>query len=345
MPPKRRRRTNALIRAFLPPKTRRRRPARVAAAPPRAPAAPGDGRWLPGRFSGPAGTRGYVVYLPKGLRRTTRAPLVVALHGCSQTPAEFAASTRFNALADRHGFVVVYPEQPLSRHQLRCWRWYEEAHQRRGRGEPAIIAGIVGHLTAATDRWRIDPTRVYAAGLSAGGAMALVLAATYPELFAAIGVHSAPAYRSAERARDTIGALAGRGAVPPPVAGAGWGRMPPTILFQGTLDGTVRGRNGQQVADQWLDFCRAHMTGPDDRDRITRSRTEPGRTSDGRAYTTTRWYSSRGRTMLEYWRIDGLGHAWSGGAKGGSYSDPRGPRASTAMWRFFAGRTRVPPAG
>ena len=168
----------------------------------------------------------------------------------------------------------------------------------------------------------------------------MILAATYPDLFAAVGVHSAPAYRSAAGGRHALAAMAGRTAVPLPVAGPG-GPMPPVILFQGTADGTVRGANGQRVAEQWLAFCGAHITDPRDRDRISRSRTTAGRTSDGRTYTTTRWYTARGRTMLEYWQVDGLGHAWSGGAEGGSYSDPRGPRASTVMWRFFTGR-RLP---
>jgi poly(hydroxyalkanoate) depolymerase family esterase len=264
--------------------------------------------------------------------------LLVALHGCTQSAADFASTTRFNDLADRHGFVVVYPEQTSWNHQHRCWHWYESAHQQRGTGEPAIIAGITDAVIATTGRWRIDPTRVYVAGLSAGGAMALVLAATYPDMFAAVGVHSAPAYRSAAGGRDALGAMAGRTVVPPPAAGVAFQPMPPTILFQGVADNTVRGGNGQRVAEQWLAFCRAHITDPKDPDRITRSRTRPGRTADGRVYTTTRWYTARGRTMLEYWQINGLGHAWSGGAAGGSYSDPRGPRASTAMWRFFSRR-------
>jgi poly(hydroxyalkanoate) depolymerase family esterase len=293
---------------------------------------------VPATYRGREGARSYAVYVPAGIRRNSRVPLLVALHGCTQTAADFAVTTRFNDLADRHGFVVVYPEQTTWSHRHRCWHWYEPAHQGRGSGEPAIIAGITAAVTAATGRWRIDPTRVYVAGLSAGGAMALILAATYPDLFAAVGVHSAPAYRSATGRRHALAAMAGRTAVPLPVATSA-GSMPPAVLFQGTADRTVRGANGQRVAEQWLAFCRAHVTDPKDRDRISRSRTTAGRTADGRAYATTRWYTARGRTMLEYWQVDGLGHAWSGGAKGGSYSDPRGPRASTVMWRFFAGRS------
>jgi poly(hydroxyalkanoate) depolymerase family esterase len=299
--------------------------------------APRRGTWSSATYRGRAGTRTYFVYVPAGIRRNSRTPLVVALHGCAQTAADFAATTRFNDLADRRGFVVVYPEQTSWNHQQRCWHWYESAHQQRGAGEPAIIAGITAEVVAATGAWRIDPARVYVTGLSAGGAMALVLAATYPEMFAAVGVHSAPAYRSAASAQHALGAMAGRTVVPSPVTGAAR-PMPPTILFHGTTDQTVRVSNGQRVAEQWLAFCRACMTGPRDGDRITRSRTTPGHTADGREYTITRWYTARGRTMLEYWQVKGLGHAWSGGAAGASYSDPLGPRASTAMWRFFAAR-------
>jgi poly(hydroxyalkanoate) depolymerase family esterase len=302
------------------------------------------GQWLPARYRGRAGSRRYFVYVPAGVRRTKGVPLLVALHGCAQNAEQFAATTRFNDLADRHGFVVVYPEQTARTHPQRCWHWYESGHQQRDAGEPAIIVGITDEVTAAQSRWSIDPDRVYVAGLSAGGAMALVLAATYPDRFAAVGVHSAPAYRSASSGRHAMGALAGRAVAPPPVVtGRLSAPMPPTILFQGTGDSTVRGRNGDQVVEQWLAFCRAHTTNPNDRDRITRNRTSSGHTSDGRRYTTSRWYSARGRTMLEYWQVSGLSHAWSGGAAG-AYSDPRGPRASTAMWRFFSAR-RLPPAG
>lgn len=353
------RQMRALARALLQPVRRRKRrtgAAKVVRAPkrtlPRLPARPAapattrkskrTGTWLPATYRGPAGSRSYFVYVPAGVRRNSRLPVVVALHGCTQNAAEFATTTRFNELADKHGFIVVYPEQTPWNHQHRCWHWYERAHQQRDTGEPAIIVGITAQVAAGSTGWRVDPARVYVTGLSAGGAMALVLAATYPDVYAAVGIHSAPAYRSAAGGREAMGAMAGRTEVPPPDLGGGRS-MPPTILFQGTADHTVHGGNGQRVADQWLAFCQARVTGPKDRDRITRSRTSQGRARDGRAYTTTRWYTARGRTMLEYWQVDGLGHAWSGGVDGHPYSDPKGPRASTAMWRFFAARKLVTP--
>src|SRR4051812_14824959 len=204
------------------PSSRLRRPrVRTRTAPKRR-----TGRWLAGSVHGWS----YHVYVPPGLGRT-RAPLLVALHGCQQTAAEFAAATRFNALADRHRFVVVYPEQSRWSHRQRCWRWYEPAHQRRGAGEPAAVAAITAAGAAEPTRWRVDPDRVYVAGLSAGGALALILAATYPDLYAAVGVHSAPAYRSASSGRDALAAMAGRTTMPPVLAVDGGAGMPPAVVF------------------------------------------------------------------------------------------------------------------
>jgi poly(hydroxyalkanoate) depolymerase family esterase len=254
-------------------------------------------------------------------------PAVVLLHGCGQTPAEFADATRFVDAADRSGFVLVLPHQEGRHHPQRCWRWYEVAHQHRGAGEPAVLAGMIGQVVAEQSRWRVDPRRVYAAGLSAGGAMALTLAAVYPDLVAAVGVHSAPAYRSATRPALAFAAMGARTGVPAPETGV---PMAPVIVVQGTADGVVQARNGNRIAGQWLDF-RSAATGTDP----GRSRTTSGRSADGRAWTAARWYGARGRKVLEFWRIEGLGHAWSGGRPGGSFSDPAGPRAATLMWQFF----------
>jgi poly(hydroxyalkanoate) depolymerase family esterase len=291
------------------------------------------GRWLKASHAGSAGSRSYDVYLPAGHRRTTRMPLVILLHGCNQTSQQFVAATRFTALADRHGFIVAAPRQTRTYHPGGCWRWYQSAHQARGAGEPAVLAGITAELLAEPSRWRIDASRVYVAGLSAGGAMALILGATYPDVFAAVGVHSAPAYRSASNGRSALVAMNGRGIPTPPLPGA---RMAPLIVFQGTADAVVHERGGSLLVEQWLAYDTARSTDARDPGRITRSRASEKRSADGRRYTVTRWYSARGRKQLEYWRVDGLGHAWSGGVADGSYSDPRGPRASTAMWQFFA---------
>jgi poly(hydroxyalkanoate) depolymerase family esterase len=169
----------------------------------------GKGTWRRARFTGVAGSRSYRVYVPLGLRRTTKVPLLLALHGCTQNGLDFAAGTRFNDLADKHKFVVVYPEQSRRHNGLRCWNWFRSAHQFRAQGEPAILAGIVRRVSQEAALWRIDAERVYVAGISAGGGMALVLAATYPELFAAVGVHSAPPYRSASGPANALAAMQG----------------------------------------------------------------------------------------------------------------------------------------
>jgi poly(hydroxyalkanoate) depolymerase family esterase len=328
---RRRRSTRAFtsgLRALLP--DLRRRPAAVRATPARkSPRPAGAGSWVAGTHVGAAGGRSYDVYVPVGLRRRTAAPLVVLLHGCGQTPAEFADATRFTAAADRNGFLLVLPHQQIRHHPQRCWRWYEAAHQQRGAGEPAVVAGIVAQVAAEELRWRVDQRRVYVAGLSAGGAMALTVAAAYPDVFAAVGVHSAPPYRSSTRLVQALAAMAARTEVPPPEPGAA--ALPPAIVVQGGADSVVRALNGDRVADQWL----AHRAAAVGEDAVGRSRSDTGRTTDGRAYHVLRWYTGRGRKVLEYWLVDGLGHAWSGGRKDGSFSDPRGPRATTLMWAFF----------
>jgi poly(hydroxyalkanoate) depolymerase family esterase len=300
----------------------------------------GKGSWRQSRFTGVAGTRSYRVYIPVGLRRTTKAPMLLALHGCGQDGLDFAAGTRFNDLADKHKFVVVYPEQPMTHNGQRCWNWFRAGHQFRTQGEPAILAGIVRQVIQEATRWRIDPERVYVTGISAGGAMSVVLAATYPELFAAVGVHSAPPYRSATSPAGALAAMQGR-ALQPPVEATATEAMPPMIVFHGTLDGTVRSVNAQRVADQWLAYYKRDAghranTAPIGRPRT--ATTDPPRPTTARSrrgYRVSRWYAG-GQKVLELWIVEGLGHAWSGGSKSGTYSDTRGPRASTEMWKFFS---------
>lgn len=294
----------------------------------------GKGRWFSTTRLGP-GTRSYHVYVPKGLRRTTRAPLLVALHGCGQRPTEFAASTRFNELADKHQFVVVYPEQALTANGQRCWNWHQPGNQLRYQGEPAILAALIRSMIANRTRWRIDPERVYATGLSAGAAMACTLGVTYPDLFAAIGIHSGPPYRSASSPTQIMSAMQGR-RLPPPPSPLSTNALPPTIVFQGTRDGTVWPANAQRNADLWL----AHYDHGDSRPKLTRRerhRDEPSRVTTGsrHGYSVQRWSMGR-QSVLEVWLVEGLAHAWSGGKPGVQFSDRRGPRASTEMWRFLS---------
>ena len=263
--------------------------------------------------------------------------MLLLLHGCQQSAVEFAQQTGFTGTADTAGFIIVAPRQEMRYQVQRCWRWYDGSHQRRDTGEPAILKGIVDQVLAQEIDWRIDRRRVYVAGLSAGGAMSLILATTYPDVFAAAGVHSATAYRSATQGFRALGAMAARGTVPP--HGGIRGEMAPVVLIHGTDDRVVRPPNADRIVDQWLASRDAGQ--PQGLNRVRPLATTRAFVVDERRCIRTRWYTARGRRVLEYWRIDGLGHAWSGGALRGSYIDLKGPRATDVLWTFFQ-RHRLP---
>lgn len=266
-------------------------------------------------FSNAAGSRAYKIYVPSGY--TGQAlPLVVMLHGCTQNPDDFALGTRMNELAEEQTFLVAYPGQPQSANMQKCWNWFNVGDQQRGRGEPSIIAGIAEEVAA---EFSADRARIYAAGLSAGGAAAAIMADTYPDLFAAVGVHSGLACGAAKDMPSAFAAMNGGGAPQAQKGGPGV----PTIVFHGDADRTVSPLNGEQVIAQ------AAPTGTLRRD-VTR-----GESDGGMPFTRTVQTNASGRPMLEHWALHGAGHAWSGGSAGGSYTDPRGPDASREMMRFF----------
>lgn len=274
-------------------------------------------------FTGAAGSRRYKVFVPSGY--TGQAlPVVLMLHGCTQNPDDFAAGTQMNRLAEDETFLVAYPEQPQSANMQRCWNWYAAGDQVRDGGEPALLAGIA---RAVVDEFSADPDRVYAAGLSAGGAAAAILAATYPDLFAAVGVHSGLACGAARDVASAFAAMKGQGGKPGPNRQA-----VPTIVFHGDGDRTVHPANGDQVVAQ-----ASAATG-------LAETVERGRSPGGVAYTRTVRSDGTGRTQLEYWVLHGAGHAWSGGSPDGSFTDPRGPDASRAMVRFFKEHARAASA-
>jgi poly(hydroxyalkanoate) depolymerase family esterase len=283
---------------------------------PVAPAAPG--RFVTASFANAAGRRDYKLYVPAGYRGEA-VPLVIMLHGCTQSPDDFAAGTRMNLLADVHGCLVAYPAQIIAANASGCWNWFDPGHQRRGNGEPSIIAGMTG---AIMREFSVDPQRVYVAGLSAGGAKAAIMAAAYPDLYAAVGVHSGLACGAA---RDLASAFTAMRQGGPPASGPGdRKRVVPTIVFHGSRDTTVHPRNGKQVIAQMA----ADATG------LT-TRVEVGRQPDGHAWRRTSHVDAGGQVVLEHWEVDGGGHAWFGGSPAGSHTDPRGPDASGEMLRFF----------
>jgi poly(hydroxyalkanoate) depolymerase family esterase len=298
----------------------------------------GPGDFATRSFSNDSGARTYKLYVPASYSAASdeRVPLVVMLHGCTQDPDDFAAGTRMNTLADQHGFIVVYPAQDAHANGSRCWNWFRAQDQARDRGEPAIIAGITREVAA---HYRIDERRIFVAGLSAGGAMAVVLAATYPELYAAVGVHSGLPYAAAHDVASAFSAMKGaiHGRPPGSTHAAADARSTPgpsipTIIFHGDRDATVSAANADAIVQQ------ARATRTDD--GALHSTTSQGTSPSGGTYTRTVLADGAGQPVIEHWVLHGAGHAWSGGSAGGSFTDPRGPDASAEMIRFFYSQHR-----
>jgi poly(hydroxyalkanoate) depolymerase family esterase len=273
--------------------------------------------------SGPLTGGGMLVHVPAGLTPGVAVPLVCMLHGCTQDGATFAAATRMNAAADRSRFVVAYPQQERRANQQGCWNWFDPAHQSRDAGEPAAIVAALRTVGAGDDGPRIDPARIFVAGLSSGGAMAAILANTHPDVFAAVAVHSGLAYRAASGVGAAYSVMA-HGGAGARASGAGV----PALVIHGTADQTVAPANARHVLAQLMG---------DEGDVEHPASTVSEQPAEGHAFTRSRWTDGAGAPRHELLMIDGLGHAWSGGAAGGSYADPRGPDATREVCRFFLG--------
>jgi poly(hydroxyalkanoate) depolymerase family esterase len=287
---------------------------------------PGDGQFVSGSYANFAGMRHFRLYIP-GVYRGQPLPLVVMLHGCKQSPEDFAAGTRMNLIAEEFGCFVAYPGQPKYANGSKCWNWFSPRHQHRGRGEPSIIAGITRRIIR---EYGIDPRRVYIAGLSAGGAATAVMAATYPDLYAAAGIHSGLARGAARNVPTAFAAMRnGEATIPDltPLAPGPAGRrtLVPTIIFHGDKDETVHLRNSDQVIEQIRLAAGADLT----------ESNKQGRAKAGHGYSRTLYRNAGGKTVVERWVVHESGHAWSGGSPAGSYTDPLGPDASREMVRFF----------
>jgi poly(hydroxyalkanoate) depolymerase family esterase len=282
---------------------------------------PEGARFIEGIYSNPAGSRAYKLFIPSRYQGQP-LPLVVMLHGCTQSPDDFAAGTRMNFVAEEQTCMVVYPAQRSEANQAKCWNWFRTADQQRDRGEPSLIAGITRQIMRD---YSVDPKRVYVGGLSAGAAAAAVMGTTYHDLYAAIGVHSGLACGAASDLPSALAAMRQGGLAvssrsddrityKPPV---------PTIVFHGDHDTTVHPSNGNEVLKQAI------------RTTCMQQKVHRGQAPGGHAYTCTIHADANGREILEHWNIHGAGHAWSGGSPAGSYTDPRGPDATREMLRFF----------
>ena len=263
-----------------------------------------------------AGTREYKLYIPPE-SFTEPLPLVLMLHGCTQNPDDFAAGTKMNDAALERGFYVLYPAQTQHANSSRCWNWFKHNHQKRGRGEPALLASMTRDII---ERYNIDPQRVYVAGLSAGGAMAAILGDAYPDLFAAVGVHSGLATGSATNVQTALSVMQTGAPLSTRTTAS-----PPTIVFHGDSDATVNPVNGEQVL--------AASAG------VHQPETKRAKSANGRDYTQRIYKQADGRVVAEHWAVHGAGHAWSGGSAQGSYTDGTGPDASEEMLRFFLANT------
>lgn len=270
------------------------------------------------RHTGTAGSIEYLIYRPASF--VSGMPLVVMLHGCTQSPEDFARGTAMNRLADELGFLVAYPRQTRAANQQKCWNWFRPGDQQRDRGEPALIAGLTRDIISTE---KVDSTRVYIAGLSAGGAAAAVMADAYPDLFAAVGIHSGLACGIA---RDVPSALAAmkRGGARGGKSSAKASRFVPVITFHGKRDATVHEVNSREIVERATAAIGAPVT----------TDIETG-TTGGRSYTRALHRDETGRVLIERWTIAGAGHAWSGGDASGTYVDAAGPDASREMIRFF----------
>ncbi|MEO8154947.1 MAG: PHB depolymerase family esterase [Rhizobacter sp.] len=287
----------------------------VDTPPPTVPTQPASFDEYP--FATAQGLRHYKLFIPAGLG-DRRAPLVVMLHGCSQNPDDFAAGTRMNEFAQQRGFRVLYPAQAQRSNAYKCWNWFRPGDQRRDAGEPAMLAGMTRQVMQTH---AVDADRIYVAGLSAGGAMAAILAHEYPDVFAAAGVHSGLAQGAASDVASAFTVMKqGPHALPAEAAAS----PVPMIVFHGDQDSTVHPRNGEHlVAGQ------------------AASDVSQGESAAGRSFVRTSYRDTSGRLMAEHWLVHGAGHAWSGGSPAGSYTDAQGPDATREMLRFFAQHRRA----
>ncbi|WP_246045695.1 extracellular catalytic domain type 1 short-chain-length polyhydroxyalkanoate depolymerase [Halorussus ruber] len=286
--------------------------------------------------------RTYTKYVPTGADGSTDVPLVVMLHGCTQSPDQFKDETQMNAIAEQETFIAIYPDQTTTAHYNECWQWFNDANTTRGNGELALIKGMVDQVKS---NHAVDDQKVYAAGFSAGAAFVPNLVAEYADVFAAGGVHSGLAYDIAETESDGSTAMTdcSHGPSPEELGQHAYDRMEsfgittpvPTVAFHGTSDYTVYPCNGDEVAEQAVVTTDLALDGADDGSPDYADADTTTGSGSSLSYTKYEYADDAGTAWVEHYEVDSMGHAWSGGASGGSYTAPGGPDASQIMWDFF----------
>lgn len=290
------------------------------------PPIPKNAHFLKSKISTLQGSHDYRLYIPSTYAQTLeqglQVPLIVMLHGCTQSPEDFAAGTRMNELAEQHRCLIAYPSQPTSANQNRCWNWFRSSDQQHAKGEPAWLATLTQSII---ENYAVNSSQVYIAGLSAGAAMAVIMAETYPQLYAAVGVHSGLAYGSADSLLSAMSAMRQGGTTS---TDAKSGQFVPMIIFHGDQDHTVSVRNGGQIFEQAKERLQAQK-------QSLKIQQHQQSSEHDRRSTQIQICDDKQVSQLEYWKIHGAGHSWAGGSSAGSYTDPKGPDASKEMLRFF----------
>lgn len=294
------------------------------------------GTWLSDSYTNDSGTRTFQLYVPAGVTKAQKRPLLVAIHGCTEKPGEFAGLSRIQQLADKEKILVLTPEQSAAANPSLCWNWFVPENQKRGAGEPSIITGMIDKVAL---RYNVDRERVYVAGVSSGGYMTSILLSCYPDVFAAGMVASGGMYKAAVDLPTAIPAALQGSARDPKTSGteayqcSGHPRAVPVLVFHGGQDPYVNPRNAQQVVDSFVQMNDWSDDGADN-DSIVQLSTS---TENG----STRTDYGTGKTLLiRSYLVPSMGHAWGGGDPKYPYAAPDGPDETALMWQFFSGRKR-----